>query len=76
MYYRSMKSNTDDQSLASIYAPAILEIFFLGLSTIISLLTLFYEIGIYFKEKFCIKHEKVSYFDHSETPSKQKLSAN
>ncbi len=49
MYYRSMKSTTSRSTVAKVFAPAYIQLTFIGLSLLVSIIVLSYEIYLFAK---------------------------
>lgn len=56
MYYRSMKSTTSRTTLSTVFSPAYIQLAFIALSLLVSMIVLAYEIYIFVKE--CMKKKK------------------
>ncbi len=50
MYYRSMKSSTSRSKVSTIFSPAYIQLSFIALSLVVSMIVLVYEIYLFIKD--------------------------
>ncbi len=58
MYYRSMKSTTSRNTVSKVFAPAYIQLAFIALSLLVSIIVLAYEIYLFIKECLEKKEKK------------------